>query len=203
MNIKKTLLSILPLAIIAVGCSKIADEFVKYTILKGRHYCTGWHIRKCSNSVRFQFRFSPECLYDPANIVTGWNKLYGFCHILATKGTAPNTAIILDQIEQDKAIGVHNNSARIVWMSDGTDILLGYYTYVNGVRTMGELTRTKPGEINTGEIALKNGKYHITINDKTWSIDQPHSGGLKYRLFPYFGGQSTAPSDMHIYIKEM
>ncbi len=83
----------------------------------------------------------------------------------------------------------HNNSVRLVWRWNPNikRIEITDYYYTNGVRFYNKipLLSINPGEERTLSISIAN----------------RNAFKLGYILFPYFGGQETAPHDIKIMIK--
>ncbi len=169
----------------AIFFRKEVDGFTQYEISRGSHYCKGWRIRSCGSRLKFIFKFSDSCMYNPASVIPGYNKLTG---IVQLSIASP---------------GVHENSIRIGWISKGNTLQLALYCYVEGERTVIDICTTQPDTENTGEISIGGGVYTVTINGQTATCPQAYTGGAKFKLFPYFGGQSTATATMDIYIKEI
>jgi hypothetical protein len=132
--------------------------------------------------------FLPSCLYQLSENYDQVNKLYGFSE------------------------GFHHwNSARIGWRcTDGVNIELIAYAYVNGQRIIKPMIKCKPNTWVFCNIQNKPSKYvfkamcpkgeAITISvPKKFSIYSLFKLFI-YRLFPYFGGKIAAPQDMGIYL---
>lgn len=185
----------------------IRKQMVLYQINKGNHYS----IRPLSdliklpiklgyiksNSLSFDFIVGTGSMHDPSD--KSVHKLYGICF-----GFDP-----------------HYRSLRIGWRHvGGGDIQLFSYVYNGGVR--------QSAYLYTVSAYLS---YHIRLaklNDKEYSIElfgYAHStatgtfgrvkyvtrtvnvavgrGVLKFKLFPYYGGQKVASENVKIYIKEV
>jgi len=163
-----------------------------YLIKKGNHYASmsifekigaiGWKI----NSLSMRFVFRKECWWPtPRN---------------------------QDDYDQNKLAGIgygtnhHNNSVRLTWVPDFDNpgmIKVSGYTYdekKEGQKfTIAFIKAVHIGDTITGKIESREGSYYITVDDVTVRMDNIHTDpNLCFRLFPYFGGNNTAPADMVI-----
>jgi hypothetical protein len=142
----------------------------------------GWQIR--SISIRFLFR--NDCWWTPArnNDDHDLNKLAGIGY----------------------GINHHQNSVRLAWVPDfekqGVIKMFGYtydekksdpkfaYTFITTVNVLQPCQAT---------IVSRENKYAITVNGTTIYMDNTNPDpNLCFRLFPFFGGNNTAPRDMTI-----
>ena len=165
--------------ILSPACRKQTDDFKIYTIKKGEHTCNGWRGSLEKHNLSFKFKFDKSCLYNESELSkTGWNKLVGLSG------------------------SVHSNSARIGWRSDGENIILGYYIYINGKRTIEYADTMNINDTGRASINYAFGKVFMTINNhsKVYDSEKPDIMILDY---PYFGGESPAPHTMIILIKEL
>ena len=166
-----------------------------YTIKKGNHYCSanifqkiggiGWNIRKFS--LRFTMRSS--CWWAPMrnNDDHDQNKLTGMVY----------------------GLNVHGNSVRLTWVPDfEAKGMIRISGYVYDKKTTDPKFTTK--YITTVPVeqpvmaTFENlgSEYEITVNGISIRMDNVHGDPkLCYRLYPYFGGNNTAPQDMVIDIE--
>jgi hypothetical protein len=142
----------------------------------------GWKIK--TMSLRFVFR--KECWWTPAR-----NQ---------------------DDYDQNKLAGIgfgtnhHNNSVRLTWVPDFAHegmINISGYTYdekkAGQKFTIVFIKSVHIGETVTGRIESRDGGYFITVNDVTVKMDNIKADpNLCFRLYPYFGGNNTAPHNMTI-----
>ncbi len=167
----------------------------QYLIKKGNHYCSmsiferlgdiGWKLKKYS--VRFVLQSS--CWWAPPrnNDDNDLNKLTGIAY----------------------GLSVHSNSVRLTWVPDFTvngKIKIYGYTYdeksADPKFTYLYITSVQVGQSCTGCIEVQGNKYAITVNGVTVLMDNLHPDpNLCFRLYPYFGGNNTAPQDMIIEIE--
>jgi hypothetical protein len=163
-----------------------AGNFTPYRILKGQHYSEqSAYVLIEQEELRFQVRFDSTAIYntkDPAN-QDDINKLYGF---------SDNDALH------------HQYSARIGWRwSDGA-LRLFAYVYNNTVVSYEELGVISIGADHTCSIKIIGDYYIFSVNgaSKTMPRQSATINAQGYKLFPYFGGDETAPHDIGIWIKE-
>jgi len=163
-----------------------------FTIKKGKHYSNNWfykltHLFNFKQELKFKVKFDESCLYnfqdeDKHDI----NKLFGF------------------------SIGFHHkNSLRFGWNVVDNKIIIYYYNYIDGKRInevfvscnvneelLFEITNPFYNEYNFTITDLKNGTSRwagFNIKGSLFS--------LKYNLWPYFGGNKTAPHNIKIELK--
>lgn len=163
-----------------------------YRIKQGDHYAKislfekigamGWKIR----SARLKFIFHSDCWWAP-----------------------PRNA---DDQDLNKLAGIgygtnhHNNSVRLAWVPDFTrDGVIRLYGY-----TYDELksdpkfryefiTNVMVRQPCQASIESTGKQYVITVNGVTVRMENTQADpNLCFRLFPYFGGNNTAPQDMTI-----
>ena len=160
-----------------------------YVIKKGKHYSKlkkGIRFPKFNfgkQSFRIEVVFMPECSHLPFNDEDDYdiNKLYGF------------------------SWGMHHtNSYRIGWRSDGKGgIILSNYYYVDGKRKYEDIC-TVPTNRN---VTIDFEKGHVCVNtlQDRWTskVALNMRTGWGYYLYPYFGGNKTAPDTMEILLKEV
>lgn len=134
--------------------------------------------------------FTNSCVYKLSENYDQVNKLFGFSE------------------------GYHHwNSARFGWRcTDGENIELLAYCYVNGKRVIQPLLKCKPGTWVFCNIQNKDSEYVFkTFNEKgklaTARIEKEAKKSIYglfklfiYNLYPYFGGKIPAPRNMNIYM---
>lgn len=161
--------------------------FVKYTIGTGQHFADINSYKTTSyTELKFKVKFDSSAIYtnaDPVNQLD-INKLFGF---------ADNNAF-------------HQQfSARFGWRWSDNALRLFAYTYNVGVRDTKELGTVIIGTENSCSIKVTPSSYIYTLNGLTDSLPRlsttPKAEG--YKLYPYFGGDETAPHPVYIYIKEI
>lgn len=188
-------LMIVALGLFTLGCSKsdIAvikepvnnfSKFTEYMIAKGEHESNHGYEYVKLDTLAFTVVFNQSARYtnaDPINQLD-INKLYGFC---------------------DNDQEHHKYSARFGWNYMNNELQLFGYTYNDGVRSS-RLIRSVPleQEIRCGIVARGNTYIFRVGND---SIQMPRMAATPkaqgYKLYPYFGGDETAPQPIKILIR--
>ncbi|MEJ7609539.1 MAG: hypothetical protein WKF88_00010 [Ferruginibacter sp.] len=161
--------------------------FTKYTIGAGQQFSAGNAFLQTSYSeLKFMVKFDNSAVYtttDPANQYD-INKLYGF---------ADNNA--------------HHQqfSARFGWRWSDQKLRLFAYVYNNGVRDSRELGIINIGEEINCKIKITPTAYIFSMNAITESLPRTATTAKAegYRLYPYFGGNESAPHEINIWIKEL
>ncbi|MFM2392754.1 MAG: hypothetical protein RLZZ546_736 [Bacteroidota bacterium] len=165
----------------------------KFTIRKNRHSSKlfgflphfGFTFK---NIIKFSAKFDDNCLYD-LHDVDNWdaNKLYGV-------STSYNHMI---------------QSGRIGWRClDGENIEVLAFVHDNHKFLEAQVLGTvKPNEWFNCSIVVKDYSFFFsfTKNNNTNVILIPKKTKgwkFKYKLFPFFGGNESAPHDMTIWIKK-
>jgi hypothetical protein len=140
------------------------------------------------DKISFKAEFDESCLYDLESVNNlDINKLFGF----------------------STTLWHHNQSARVGWRRHGDDsIELLTYSYDNKKRIYQTLGIVKPDQEFTCTIEDIETHYVYTFNDGNTfkKVSDPKLGDklwFKYFLWPYFGGDQTAPQNMLIYLERI
>ena len=186
------------LAIILQSCSKnqnivteqinkaAAEEFTEYTIAAGEHYSDKTAIKQVSiTQMLFKVKFNSSAIYT-TNVSQNQydiNKLYGF-----TEGDDP-----------------HGNSARIGWSYNDRALRLYAYAYNNGQRISQEISTVNIDETINCAIKIDGNEYVFVVNDKQVKLSRAQAAPTVkgYQMFPYFGGDETAPQKITVFIKDI
>jgi hypothetical protein len=162
------------------------DDFIKYTIRQGQQFCDQSSLVAVSYSeLKFTVKFDNSAIYqttDPAN-QEDINKLYGF---------------------SDNNSAHQDFSARFGWNWARDSLRLYAYVYNNAIRESQEIASIVPGSEYNCSIKVADTLYVFMLNEKAVSMKRA-STTLKsqgYKLYPYFGGNETAPHDIFIWIRE-
>jgi hypothetical protein len=163
-----------------------ASSFIRYVIPQGAHYANGNDYKATDFAVlKFTVRFDSSCIYKTLAPENQWdiNKLYGF---------ADNNALH------------HQFSARFGWRWSEGALRLFAYTYNNGERSSKELGTIPIGKDVKCAIVVKGEQYVFSVNDKEVAIPRHSTSATArgYQLYPYFGGDETAPHEVRIWIRE-
>lgn len=194
----KILFLLAPLSLSLTGCDwfgntpDFEDDFVTYTIQPGNHDAENTlgltPTFQTSRTLDFQAVFDESANYktvDPGNM-HDINKLLGY---------------------SDCGNHHHGNSARFGWNWVEGKVRIYTYVYVNGERIpekiMGDV---EPGKMHRYKIEIEGDQYKFTLDDHVELVQRGctgSGGGIipAYRLFPYFGGDESAPQQIRIKIR--
>ena len=184
---------VLFILLVLIGCNKEDENGYRvYTIDRGNHYSDG-PIDKLfgndnrANSWGWEVIFEPSCIYseldlfNPSNYLDV-NKLIGFS-------------------DCDRHHSQY--SCRIGWRASGDSIELLIYKRDDNNIEFKSLKKIYPDQIVNVTLEFKDTIYISCIDGICDTLDRPCPdwSGRKYSLFPFFGGQETAPHKMKIRIK--
>ncbi len=169
------------------------DDFISYIIRPGNHEAenTTAAIKfQTSRTLDFQAIFDESAKYvttDPGN-AHDINKLLGF---------------------SDCGAHHHGSSVRFGWNWMDGQVKIYTYVYSNGVRIPEKfMGAAEIGKIHRYKIEITSGEsgdlYKFTMDDHVEFVPRECSGGgilPSYRLFPYFGGDETAPQEIKIKVR--
>jgi hypothetical protein len=201
--VKNPILCLAVALLLLSGCQKAVDSviekhissvaennngFIKYTIPKGQHYTTANSYKTIETSeLKFVVRFDSSAIYHSLSEENQYdiNKLYGF---------------------SDNNDTHHTYSARIGWSWTENQLMLYGYVYNEGKMTYKKLIAVPIGREINCSIKSINGKYQFYIDGVNVG-ELPRKSGTEqakgYMLYPYFGGDETAPHDVNIWIKNL
>ncbi len=169
------------------GSESVSNQYIQYTIPKGQQYCDKsiFVPVKCSQ-VSFKAKFDSSAIYKTAadSNQADINKLYGF---------------------SDNNAAHHEYSARFGWRWSNNALRLFAYDYNNGVMSFKELGAVQIGVENTCSIRISGNEYVFTLNGVETKMPRASTTTLAegYKLFPYFGGNESAPHTISIWIEEL
>jgi hypothetical protein len=189
------------LAFLCMSCNKSIDAlieksiapktnaatYVQYTIKQGEHSADHYMYRAVkTNELKFVVKFDSSAIYQSQTEVNQFdiNKLYGF---------------------SDNKADHHQYSARFGWNWYNKALHLFAYVYNEGNVVKQELGTIRIGSEVPCSIKIAGNNYVFTVNDLSVSIPRlsATSGAEGYMLYPYFGGDETAPHDVNIQIKSL
>jgi hypothetical protein len=161
------------------------SPYTKFTIRSGQHYCDGNQFRQVEiGTMSFTVKFDSSAIYTSVNPENQYdiNKLLGF---------------------SDNNTDHHRYSARYGWRWSGGALRLFAYVYNNGAVISKELATVAIGAEVACSITVTSSSYLFTTNGITERLPRMSvtPKGKGYQLYPYFGGDETAPHDVNIYIK--
>jgi hypothetical protein len=167
------------------GSETVTNDFIKYTIAKGQQYCDkSTFVPVKLSELSFKVKFDSSAIYQttaPAN-QSDINKLYGF---------------------SDNNTDHHHYSARIGWRWSDNALHLFAYVYNNGVMSFKEMGKATIGVENSCSIKVSGNQYIFILNGTETKMPRESTTEMAegYKLWPYFGGNETAPHDIYIWMK--
>ena len=198
---KKPFTCIIVILLFFTGCNKPVDYtidnnflssqptpgFILYTIKKGAHYAADNFYQHVEISeLKFIVRFDSSAIYKTNSETNQYdiNKLYGF---------------------SDNNEDHHQYSARVGWSWNNNSLHLYGYVYNEGKLLKAELGNVAIGAETLCSIKVKDSNYIFTLNDTTLHMPRISNDSLAkgYMLYPYFGGDETAPHDISVWIKNL
>ena len=184
---------VLLILLVLIGCSKEDENGYRvYTIDRGNHYSDGPIDKLFGNdnkadSWEWEVIFESSCIYlesdllNPSNYLDV-NKLIGFS-------------------DCDRHHSQY--SCRVGWRASGDSIELLIYKRDDNNIEFKSLKKVYPDQIVNVTLDFKDTTYISCIDGICDTLIRPCPdwSGRKYSLFPFFGGQETAPHKMKIRIK--
>ena len=184
---------VLLILLVLIGCSKEDENGYRvYTIDRGNHYSDGPIDKLFGNdnkadSWEWEVIFESSCIYlesdllNPSNYLDV-NKLIGFS-------------------DCDRHHSQY--SCRVGWRASGDSIELLIYKRDDNNIGFKSLKKVYPDQIVNVTLDFKDTTYISCIDGICDTLIRPCPdwSGRKYSLFPFFGGQETAPHKMKIRIK--
>ena len=174
-------------SIIDKGTSGHQDQFTTYLIKKGYHYSDGSQYKTIGNDeMKFVVVFDSSVIYRSALPENQYdiNKLFGF---------------------SDNGTDHHQYSARFGWRWSDQALRLFAYVYNNGKVESKEIGAVKIGDEINCVIRINASNYVFIMNDLIIQMPRQSAGSKAtgYQLYPYFGGDETAPHDIKIRIRQI
>jgi hypothetical protein len=119
-----------------------------------------------------------------------------------------------DQLDVNKLIGFslssnhHDNSVRFGWRSHGDNIVIYSYSYTQGSRIVKEIGSVKLGEEFVVYLRQEGkdfvyGFHTQNAKPREFRLKMPDNVRPTYMLWPYFGGNQTAPHRMKISLSQL
>ena len=161
-----------------------------YKFRNNKFYPKGLHFGLTTkNEIRFEASFDPSCIYDHHSSDNyDVNKLFGFS---------------TDWYH-------HWNSARVGWRCiNNQNIQILTYTYDKKERQQPQMLGIiEPGDKIVCSILKSPSSFYFTFESKGKSKEilvdtHQYNFPIKYLLFPYFGGNMTAPHDMRLEVTRL
>jgi hypothetical protein len=161
------------------------NGFTVYTIPQNQHNTSNNIGEVASSKIKFIAKFDNSAIYTTTDKINqaDINKLYGFSDC--------------NSMHQ-------NNSARFGWRWYQNKLEIFAYTYKNKKREVKLIQAIELNKEYVFELEAANNKYVFKLEDKVIEMPRGCSGNyLKYKLFPYFGGDEVAPHKIRIFIKDL
>lgn len=164
-----------------------ANQFVEYTIGQGKQYCDqNYYTSSAYSEQKFVVRFDSSAIYQTAasSNQTDINKLFGF---------------------SDNNAQHHQYSARFGWRWSNNALRLFAYVYNDGIMSFKELGAVAIGADINCSIKVAGSNYIFTMGEQVTAMPRTSTTGqaIGYKLYPFFGGDETAPHPISIWIKEI
>ncbi len=114
----------------------------------------------------------------------------------------------VDNLDLNKLTGIawgdiHQNSYRIGWRYNTEKHLIELfnYVYIKGKRTSSYITDVQVNDTFDVDINIDKDKFFAYLDGKQ-IYDGKITHSMWFICYPYFGGQHTAPHDIHIRMKD-
>jgi hypothetical protein len=171
-----------------ISCRKEEIDGLKYTlyqIKKGQHSSKHGISTHSGMLLKFKARFDGSAVYETSSPMNQLdiNKLYGV---------------------SDCNSHHQKNSARFGWRWHNGNLEIHAYVYNNGERRSQFITTVDLNKVYDYEIMLLEDAYVFKVNNEYKQLPRIKKckRGVFYKLYPYFGGDETAPHDITIAIHE-
>lgn len=160
---------------------------VVYNIFKGQQFCdknsyTSTNLTK----LKFKVLFDNSAIYQTTNPTNqaDINKLYGF---------------------SDNNVPHHEFSARFGWRWFNNQLEIFTYVYNNGTVSYKKVGNATIGKTELYTIEIVDGSYVFSFEDQVQTMYRASTTAtaIGYKLYPYFGGDETAPHNIKIEIEEL
>ena len=163
------------------------QAYIPFIIPKGEHHATNNAYTPIETSeLKFLVKFDSSAIYTSKQAVNQYdiNKLYGF---------------------SDNDAHHHQFSARFGWSWTKNALHLYAYVYNEGVVNKTALTTVAIGAENRCSISISGTNYIFSVNETKVSVPRKSTmpAAKGYLLYPYFGGDETAPHNITIQIKNL
>jgi len=165
----------------------VLNKYIQYTILKGQQYAdkSNFVPVQCSQ-LSFKVKFDSSAIYKTIADSNQYdiNKLFGF---------------------SDNHSDHHSFSARFGWRWSNNALRIFAYDYNSGTMSFKELGTVQIGVENSCSIMVSGNEYIFSLNGAETKMPRASTTALAegYKLFPYFGGNESAPHTISIWIEEL
>lgn len=163
------------------------QAYIPFIIPKGEHYATNNVYTPIETyELKFMVKFDSSAIYTSKQAVNQYdiNKLYGF---------------------SDNDAHHHQYSARFGWSWTKNALHLYAYVYNEGLINKTDLGTVAIGAENRCTISISGSNYIFRVNESKVSVPRKSTmpAAKGYLLYPYFGGDETAPHNITIQIKNL
>ena len=170
----------------ATAINSATAVYTTYTIRAGQHSSDKSFLKSVRTSeMKFMAKFNSSAIYTTVLPENQYdiNKLWGF----------------------SEGFNHQYNSARIGWSWNNGALRLYGYVYALGVRYSREITTVTIGADNTCSIKLSGNTYIFTVNGTSIMLPRGPSSAQAsgFQLYPYFGGDETAPHTITILLRNL
>ena len=166
------------------GCKKIDDMGYRvFTIKKGNHRSTTNYKTTKTDHLTFKSIFDSSAIYTSIDPINQYdvNKLYGL---------------------SDCGCNHSINSIRVGWrwLNDSLEIL--WFKHMNGNFSFDKITTIDIDKVYDYSISFTDTSYIICVDNICKETTRSCSdNNRRYYLYPYFGGDESAPHDIKIRIQ--
>lgn len=168
-----------------IGCSKIDSEgFKTYKIKKNRHRSGYRYKADKRNLIEFQVIFDESAIYTSKSAYNqaDVNKLYGV---------------------SDCGRNHMEYSIRFGWRYYDNKLQILWFKHTGGFFTFGVIKEVQINEIINCSLEITEDHYILGVDGTHAITDRTCMQNYKrYYLYPYFGGDETAPHNITIKIKD-
>ena len=170
-----------------MSCKKIDENgFRDYVIKEGKHSSRISYRTTKTNCLQFQAIFDESAIYQSIDTNNQYdiNKLY-----------------VLSDCKDNHT----KTSMRLGWRWLNDSLEIHWFQHVNNNFVFSKISTIKLNIIVNFSIIFDENYYYVSVDNDTVTIDRPcNSQSIrKYYLYPYFGGDETAPHDIKIKIKSI
>ena len=169
-------------------CCKKVDEngFRIYTIKENNHR-SGYRYCTTKDSIfKLEVIFDESAIYETVDPLNQYdvNKLWGL---------------------SDCGTGHMKNSIRFGWRWLNDSLEIHWFQHENGDFYFDKIKTVDINQIINLELELRESDYLLSVDGVTKTISRNcgNNNDKKYKLYPYFGGDETAPHNIKICIKEI
>jgi hypothetical protein len=166
------------------SCKKITNDYKEFTIKKGKHRST------------YAFNYSKDTVF-------GWNIEFDSSAIYKCVDS-------LNQYDINKLIGWSDcgtdhmeNSIRFGWRWLDDSLEIHWFKHEHGKFSFDLIKRVDLCKEHYYELTIFTWNYKLAVDGTYVYIPRNCPNEYRrYELYPYFGGNETAPHDIHIKIKK-